>query len=221
MPKRALIEHRPWLLISLTAAIAYYLLWNNPIGGLWLILLKGAGVGFLAVYAWRRTHNVAAPREWLWIVAFFALSALADMVLELSFEIGGGVFFLAHVAAITLFLRNRRQAPALSQKLCAIGLLIGVPVIAYLLVQDIFAGLYSIGLAAMAASAWLSRFSRYRVGLGAVLFVLSDLLIFVREGPMVLGSIPDVLIWPLYYFGQFLIATGVVQTIRGDLKGTD
>lgn len=221
MPKRALIEHRPWLMVSLIAAVAYYFLWNNPIGGVWLILLKGAGVGFLAFYAWRRTHNVANAPEWVLIVAFLALSALADMVLELSFEIGGGVFFLAHLTAIALFLRNRRQAPVMSQKLCALGLLIGVPLIAYLLVQDVFATLYSIGLAAMAASAWLSRFSRYRVGIGAVLFVLSDLLIFVREGPMELGSVPDVLIWPLYYVGQVMIATGVVQTLRGELPGTD
>lgn len=216
MPKRALIEHRPWLLVSLAAAIAYYFLWNNPIGGIWLILLKGAGVGFLALYAWRRTHDVVPASEWVWIVAFLALSALADMVLELSFEMGGGVFFLAHLAAITLFLRNRRPEPVLSQKLCALGLLIGVPIIAYLLVQEIFAGLYSIGLAAMAASAWISCFSRYRVGIGAVLFVLSDLLIFVREGSLDFGSLPEVLIWPLYYLGQLMIATGVVQTLRGE-----
>ena len=45
--KRALIEHRPWLFASLVAGIGYYFLWNNPIAGAWLILLKGAGVGFL------------------------------------------------------------------------------------------------------------------------------------------------------------------------------
>ena len=67
---------------------------------------------------------------------------------------------------------------------------------------------------AMAASAWISRFPRYRVGIGAVLFVISDLLIFAREG----GHVPEAVtwwtIWPLYYAGQFLIATGVVRTLR-------
>jgi hypothetical protein len=27
-------------------------------------------------------------------------------------------------------------------------------------------------------------------------------------------ALPDVLVWPLYYVGQFLIAVGVVQTLR-------
>jgi hypothetical protein len=47
-----------------------------------------------------------------------------------------------------------------------------------------------------------------------VLFVVSDLLIFARES----GQAPETLtwwtIWPLYYAGQFLIATGVVRSLR-------
>lgn len=221
MPKRALIEHRPWLLVSLAAAIAYYVLWNNPIGGIWLIALKGAGVGFLALYAMRRTRAVTQGIDATLIVIFLALSAAADMAIELSFIAGGAIFFAAHLAAIALYLRNRREHAVLSQKLCAVGLLIGTPIISYLISTDPFAALYATGLGAMAATAWISRFSRYRVGIGAVLFVVSDLLIFGRESAFDLGSAPDVLIWPLYYFGQFLIATGVVQTLRGDLNPAD
>ena len=66
----------------------------------------------------------------------------------------------------------------------------------------------------MAASAWLSSFPRYRVGLGAVLFVASDLLIFARLGVQAESAVPDLLIWPLYYFGQFLICLGVVGALR-------
>ena len=73
---------------------------------------------------------------------------------------------------------------------------------------------YSLGLALMAATAWLSRFPRYRVGIGAVLFAVSDLLIFARMGPLADSPLPDLLIWPLYYFGQFLICTGVVGELR-------
>ena len=71
----------------------------------------------------------------------------------------------------------------------------------------------------MAATAWLSRFGRYRVGTGAVLFVVSDWLIFSRMGAIDLAPLPDLLIWPLYYFGQFLIATGVVQALRRHAPG--
>jgi uncharacterized membrane protein YhhN len=73
---------------------------------------------------------------------------------------------------------------------------------------------YALGLGAMAAAAWTSSFPRYRVGIGAVLFVASDLLIFARLGPMADSPIPDLLIWPLYYFGQFLICTGVIGELR-------
>ena len=66
----------------------------------------------------------------------------------------------------------------------------------------------------MAGAAWTSSFSRYRVGIGAVLFVISDLLIFARMGVLAQSPLPDLLIWPLYYFGQFLIATGVVGELQ-------
>ena len=68
----------------------------------------------------------------------------------------------------------------------------------------------------MAAAAWMSRFPRYRVGIGAVLFVASDFLIFSGMGPFELAPLPDILVWPLYYGGQLLIATGAVQTLRGE-----
>lgn len=221
MPKRALVEHRPWLLISLIAAVAYYVLWNNPIGGVWLILLKGAGVGFLAMYALRRLPTTHHGLDGGLLVVVLTLSALADMALELSFEAGGALFLLAHLVAIGLYLRNRRHNPVISQRMLAIGLLIGTPLIAYLLSRDWMVAVYAAALGAMAAAAWMSRFSRYRVGIGAVLFVMSDWLIFSRMGPISLGELPDIAIWPLYYLGQFLIATGVVQTLRGDLPGSE
>ncbi len=213
----ALVAHRPWLLLSLAAAIAYYFLWNNPIGGVWLIALKGAGVGFLALYAMRRTREVEQSVDAALFSVFLALCAGADMAIELSFTAGGAVFFAAHLTAIALFLRNRREKTVFSQKLCAAALLIGVSAISYFIARDPLVILYGLGLGAMAGAAWISRFSRYRVGIGAVLFVLSDMLIFSRMGSIDLGSVPDVAIWPLYYLGQFLIATGVVQTLRGDL----
>lgn len=212
MSKHALIEHRPWLLASVIAAVAYYFLWNNPIGGLWLILLKGAGVGLLAVYAMRRAPGLDGAI----LVVVLALSAAADMALELSFEAGGGLFFASHLVAIALYLRNRRDNTSVSQNLLALMLFIATPGVAYLLSGRGDVALYASGLGAMAALAWLSRFPRYRVGIGAVLFVVSDWLIFSRMGPFDLSPLPDILLWPLYYAGQLMIATGVVQTLRGE-----
>ena len=73
---------------------------------------------------------------------------------------------------------------------------------------------FRLELGGMAATAWLSGFSRYRVGLGAVMFVASDLLIFARMGVLAQSPLPGLLIWPLYYFGQLLICVGVVGELR-------
>ena len=214
MPRRALVEHRPWLLASLIAGVTYLFVMDDPIGGIWLMMWKGAGVGFLAVYAAFRGKG----SDGALIAVVMALGALADMVLELSLTVGGAIFALGHFVAIALYLRNRREAPTSSQKMFGLALLVLTPVIAALLAYPLpnwqAATAYSLVVGAMAAAAWTSSFPRYRVGLGAVMFVVSDLLIFAREA----GSVPEAIagpaIWVLYYGGQFLIATGVVQTIR-------
>lgn len=210
MPKRALLEHRPWLLAAITAATIYFFVRGWPLGELWLILLKGAGVGFLAIYAWQR-HASADGRL---LALVMGLSALGDMLLELDFIWGGGAFFASHLAAMTLYLRNGREKPASSQKALAVALLLGTPLISWLLAGDAGVALYALALGGMAACAWMSRFSRYRVGLGAVLFVVSDLLIFARMGPLSSSAVPGLLVWPCYFAGQLLIATGVIKTLR-------
>ncbi|MEL6488059.1 MAG: lysoplasmalogenase family protein, partial [Pseudomonadota bacterium] len=105
MSSRALIEHRPWLVASLIAGIAYYFVWNNPIGGLWLIALKGAGVGLLAIYVFRRTRGA----EGAILTLVLALSAAADMVLEIDFRGGGVLFALSHVLAVYFYGRHRAK----------------------------------------------------------------------------------------------------------------
>ncbi|MEL6238737.1 MAG: lysoplasmalogenase family protein [Pseudomonadota bacterium] len=212
MAKRALIEHRPWLLASLVAGIAYYFLWNNPIGGVWLLALKGAGVGLLAVYAWRRTDGV----DGVILTLALALSALADMVLVINFLAGGALFFASHCVAIGLYLRNTIGRPSCSQIAGAIAFLIVTPIVSYLLSERLDIALYSACLGAMATTARMSRFPQVRVGLGAALFIVSDWLLFSRMGPLDLAPLPDILVWPTYYTAQVMIATGVVQTLRID-----
>jgi YhhN family len=212
MPTRALVDHRPWLLAGVIAAVAYYVLQETikvePIE----IAIKGAGVGFLAIYALRR----APGADGMILTVALAFSALADMALELWFEAGGALFAASHLVAVALYLRNRRENPSLSQRLLGLALLIAVPAFSYVLSGDPLIGVYAITLGAMAAAAWTSRFPRYRVGIGAILFVVSDWLIFSRFGTFDFAPFPDLLIWPLYFAGQLMIATGVVQTLRGE-----
>ncbi len=212
MPKRALVNHRPYLLAAVIAAIAYYLVRETALGGVWVMLIKGAGAAFLALYALRRSDATDAKI----LAVFLGFSAAGDVGIELSLELGGALFFLAHLAGLSLFLRNARSNHSGSQKALGVALLLGTPIISWLLTQNWQIALYSLALGGMAASAWMSRFPRYRVGIGAVLFVISDWLIFAREGVLEASAIPDLLVWPLYFLAQFLIATGVVQTLRGE-----
>ena len=46
--------------------------------------------------------------------------------------------------------------------------------------------------------------------------LVSDWLIFSRMGTFDLGVLPEIMIWPLYFAAQLMIATGVVQVLRGE-----
>lgn len=214
MPKRALVDKRPWLLASLLAGISYYFIRHGTVPDIYEWAWKGAGVALLAVYALAR-HKGADSRQ---IAAVMTFGALGDVLIELVLEWGAIAFLIGHLIAIHLYWRHRRESPSFSQKLTGLALLVLVPVVAFLIPTDRSAApgiaLYSAGLGTMAAAAWTSSFPRYRVGIGAVMFVISDLLIFARMGAMAQSPLPDLLIWPLYYFGQFLICTGVVGELR-------
>lgn len=216
MVKRALTEKRPWLLASIAAAIAYFFLKDTAIGGTWLIMLKGSAAALLSVYALQRHGSIDAKI----LAGVMILSAAGDMLIELDLIWGGAAFFLSHLAAITLYLKNKRQNPAQSQMLAAAALLALAPLVSWLLSQDLGIAMYGVALGGMAAAAWLSRFSRYRVGVGAILFVVSDWLIFAGTGNNDMPTWCAALVWPLYYLGQFLIATGVIQTLRKELPGS-
>ena len=210
MPRRALVQHRPWLVLSLAAAVAFPFMEGTAWEGLWSILVKAASVGFLALYAAQRTRGLRAG---LFVLAL-ALSAVGDAAIELSFVVGGGAFLASHVVAILFYRRYLRPEPSVARKWATILLLVAVPGISWWLSADVMIALYALGLGGMAMAAWLSLFPQWRVGLGALLFVVSDWLIFSRLGPVDLAPLPDLLVWPLYYLGQLMIATGVVQALR-------
>ncbi len=193
-------------------AIAFWMLSDSAFGGLFLIVLKGGSVAALAGYALSRS---GVPDARL-IAAVMAIGATGDVGIELDIRVGGGLFLLSHLGAIALYLRNRRSHPAATQKAASVALIIGVPMAAWLLTGDPMAVIYAVALGGMAAAAWISRFSRYNVGIGVLLFVVSDLLIFARLGAMLEQSLTAWLVWPLYYAGQLLICTGVIRTLRRD-----
>lgn len=79
--------------------------------------------------------------------------------------------------------------------------------------------IYAALVGSMAACAWTSRFPRYRVGIGAIMFLVSDLVIFAGQTVWAGTILPKLLIWPLYFGGQALIARGVVKTLQAADRG--
>jgi uncharacterized membrane protein YhhN len=206
-----------WLVLaaSVIAGVSYVASWNmalpEAVGTVW----KGAGVALLAVYAGLQARNFDG---WL-LCAVMAFGALGDVLLEThGLNVGAVAFLIGHLIAIGLYLRYRRRGLTNADKLLIAVLVPAVAVAAYLLPTDRSLGagaaLYSLGLAIMAACAWASRFPRTLVGLGAVMFVVSDLLIFGRAGPLASAAWVGLAIWGLYYFGQFLICVGVIRGLR-------
>ena len=218
-----LAHKRPYLLGSLFAGISFPATWLFlPLdGGLIAMVWKMAAVGLLVPFALRRHHS----GEFILLGVVLAFYALGDGLIELSMVAGAIAFAAGHLVAIFMYFRHSRVAPAFSQKLLAVTILLATPVIAYFLPftrdEGIQVAAYSVILAAMAAMAWSSNFPRYRVGFGAIMFVISDLLIFAQLGPLAESDVAGVAIWYLYYFGVLMIAVGIAQTLvkRGHFSG--
>jgi uncharacterized membrane protein YhhN len=199
---------------ALAAGASYMWAVQQDLTGPPIIAWKGAGVALLA--AWAAAN--ARSRDGWWIAAVLAFGALGDVLIDAAGLIAGAVAFIAgHILAILLYRRNRRAGLTPSQRLLGTLLAPGTVLVSWLLIPGAEDALgiaaYSAFLGLMAACAWTSRFSRYRVGVGALLFVVSDWLIFARLGGRMDPDIARMLIWPLYFAGQALIARGVVTRL--------
>jgi uncharacterized membrane protein YhhN len=203
-----LAHKRPWLLLSLLFGLSFPLANMLSVPGLWAIAWKMGGLAMLVPYALRRHHS----GEFAMLAGVLGLCAIGDGLVEISLEYGAIAFGAAHILAIYLYSRHRRIRPVRSQQLLGYTVFIATPIIAYFLGGALAAG-YSVLLGAMAAMAWTSNFPRYRVGVGAMLFVISDLLLFAREGVLAGNAAAGLGVWFSYYIGMLLIATGVVQTL--------
>jgi uncharacterized membrane protein YhhN len=200
------------LIASILAGVSYVAAWGLHLPQGAELTWKGLGVGLLAVYAALHAKSLDG---WL-LVAVMTFGALGDVLLGAAgLTVGALAFLVGHLIAIGLYLRNRRPTLSRSQLALAIVIVPATVIIAYLLPADRAGApgvaLYSLGLSLMAATAWTSRFHRFRVGIGAVMFVISDLLIFGRAGPLPDSFAVGLAVWGLYYFGQLLICVGVVQ----------
>lgn len=203
-----------WVLVAAMAAGASYpLSWLLPLEPTLAIAWKGAGVVLLAVYA----ALAGRGTDGRLLTAVMAFGAAGDVLLETSgLAVGAVAFFAGHLTAVWLYLRNRRAELVAPDIIPALTLAIGTPLLAWALPADRAgapqAAVYALGLGAMAATAWLGRFPRRLTALGAVMFVASDELIFLRTGrPMEHALWMGLAVWGLYFAGQALIVIGVTR----------
>ncbi|WP_156363744.1 lysoplasmalogenase [Sphingomonas sp. Leaf357] len=202
------------LICALLAGISFQFVKDGPPGA-GLIAWKGAGVALLAIWAASEAWD---RKGWL-LVAVLAFGALGDVLLETSGTVVGAIAFLiGHVLAITLYLGASRSSLRRSIFATALSACV-IAGAAFALTADKGVAVYGLALGGMAGAALASRFDRRLVGLGAVLFVVSDLLIFAKGSALAGSLLPGLLIWPTYFAAQALIAIGVVSGLRGGQGG--
>lgn len=205
-----------WLVLaaSVIAGVSYVASWDIALAPVVATAWKGAGVALLALYAALHARSLDG---WL-ICLVMAFGSLGDVLLETSgLQVGAVAFLVGHLLAIGLYLRYRRRNLTKAGLTLAALFVLATVAIAFALPSDRTmapgVALYTLGLAVMAACAWGSRFPRALVGLGALMFVISDLLIFARGGPLEGAAWVGLAIWGLYYGGQLLICLGVVRSL--------
>lgn len=196
------------------AGLSYIAVWGFGFEPTIMAIWKGSGVGLLALWA----AMLARDQDGWLLAAVMACGAMGDVLLETAGLMAGAVAFaVGHCIAIWLYARNRRVSLTFSQRMLALLIVPVTVTTAYLLPSDRGAALeiafYALLLSLMAAMAWTSRFPRYRTGIGAMMFVASDLLIFGRLGPIADTVTIGGAIWLLYFIGQWLIAVGVREGI--------
>lgn len=210
--------------IALIGGISYFFAFRSGVEGLPASIWKTSGVGFLAL--WAGLNARGSQHQHRWIAIILACGAAGDFLLaEWGLLVGGATFAAGHIIAIVFFARNRqRNMGALSRSAAILAVPLAL-LIAWRLAQGnepalIGAALsYTLIVALMAASAWLSRFPASTTGLGGMMFLISDLFLFAGEGGALSRNISTLLVWPFYFGGQVLIAWGVVSTLSREADG--
>lgn len=202
------------LAAAVAGGVAYLFARDGAVPDAVSTAVKGSGVGLLALYA----ALLADSRDGWLIAAVMALGALGDVLLNaVGLEVGALAFLAGHLVAIWLYLKNARAPLTPARIAGALAFVALIALAAWSLPADragaLPVALYTAGLAVMAATAWLSRFPRPLTGLGAMLFVASDLLIFARLGPLAGSLAADYAVWGLYFSGQLMICLGVTRTL--------
>lgn len=211
MPKRALIESRPWLLGSIALAVAWVILHNSPMPDLTMMFLQAAPLVLLAIYAGLRYKG----NDTRSLAGMLILQGVGAALLYYLPIIALNMLMVAYLIGLSMFLMHRTPEMDTGRKVSALALTLGTPLLCYYAAQSagismpLFLGL---ALGGMAASAWISTFSRSSVGLGAALIVTGNVLAITGFS----GTAPLIafVAWPLIYVGNLVLAISVAGELR-------
>ena len=208
MPRRALIERRPWLLASMALAAASLWLHDPRTPGVYLMGLRAVPLWLLGIYALLRHRG----RDTRMLAGMLALAGAGSGLMLLFPLLGLNVLLFANFIGLGLFLAHRRLDPDAAHRVGAGALVLLVPALCFYAASragtsvPIFFGL---SLGGMAAAAWISTFPQGRVGAGAVVIVFGSVLGLADS-----GGVAAVLGWGLFYLGNLVLATGVTGELR-------
>lgn len=187
MPKRALIERRPWLLGSVVLAVAWAVLQGTRTPELYLFVLHAGALVLLAVYAALRHRG----RDTQLLAAMLGLEALGMVLFDFFSPWVLDVMLLAYLAGLVLFLSHRLTAPDITHRIGAGILILATPLVCFLIARG--TAFYGLALGGMAAGAWVSNFPQWRVGMGAVLIVAGNVLWLAAI--VAIGGNNEVAVW--------------------------
>ena len=192
-----------WWWLALLAGGSYCLpVWGLVEAPFPLVAWKGAGVALLACW-------LAALGERRF-ACVLGLGALGDVLLATHGLVVGALPFAAgHLLAIHTYLARGRNSAAPFWVLVPLSV-----AVTFLLLRGQplapVAMAYAAVVAGMAAAAWQSGLPRSLTGLGALLFLISDWLIFAGQAELARDA-ARIGVWPLYFGGQALIAAGIAR----------
>jgi uncharacterized membrane protein YhhN len=206
------------LLCAVVAGVAYLVAGAVGVSPTALSISKAAAPFILCLYAASQAHSADG---WM-LVVIMLLCSLGDGLITSHVAIATLMTAMAHMVSTALYVRHRQPSLTFGRTLMTCAVIPFTMFAAWQLpigigTEDAIGTVaYSFFASVMVAAAWSSRFAPSPVGIGVIVFLISDLMLFGIMGPLPGTSIVRTVIWTLYLSGQILITIGVVQTLSSD-----
>lgn len=209
------------ILISLAASAVYFVFTSRDTFPA-RTLIKALGVGMLTIYVAISLPDPAPAVGW-WLVGALAFSTLGDIFLSLDrdrlFVQGLGAFLMGHIAYVIAFvglMPDPFDPMIYDLASAALIVLFGgasfvwlAPGLGKMSLPVFF---YVVVIVAMAAASILADTHTHWVPIGAVLFMLSDMMIAIEKFKRPFPAAGQA-IWLTYYAAQWMLGLGVLAEL--------